>query len=91
MTKMKNLVLCAVASVTVVACAKCPETGDYGRVPYSNTRTAGTGMAEYGGNCPTVQEEAPVVVQQQETVVTPPPAPVAPQPEPPVFREQQTK
>lgn len=92
MTLTKNLILCIGASLALVACAECPRNSEYDKVPYKNTRTAGTGMAEYGSACAT---EAPPA--QEEVVVAPTPAPapepapVAPQPEPPVFREQQTK
>jgi hypothetical protein len=85
----KNLILTVAASLTLVACAECPMSGDYDKVPYNDTRTAGMGIAEYNANCPVVAETpAPAVA---ESAPAPAPAPVAPAPEPKVFSEQQTK
>lgn len=90
MTLNKNLILCVGASLALVACAECPKTSDYDKVPYNNTRTAGEGIAVYGGNCATPEPE-PAPVAEPAPAPAPEPAPIEPQPEPPVFKEQQMK
>ena len=87
----RNLVLIAGASIALVGCSKCPENGDYDKVPYNNTRTAGLGTSVYDSNCPMPEQpvaSAPVIAPAPVLVE---PAPIEPQPEPPVFKEQQTK
>ena len=91
MSLNKNLILTVVASLMLVACAECPMSGDYDKVPYNDTRTAGMGIAEYNANCPVVAEQPAPAVAEAAPAPAPAPAPVAPTPEPKVFSEQQTK
>jgi hypothetical protein len=85
MRVFKTVALGVGASLALAACAECPKSSEYDKVPYRNTRTAGEGLAVYGTHCQTP------VKAQEAPVAQPVPAAPAPAPEPPVFRERQTK
>jgi len=58
-----------VTGLALTACSKCPQVrGDYDKVPYGQTRTAGSGTAVYGGNCPVeaAPKRAPVVKKAEK-------------------------
>lgn len=57
MNSFAKAVILVGSVVSLSACASCPQHGDYNRVPYDGTRTEGSGVAVYGGNCERRTEE----------------------------------
>lgn len=57
MNSIAKAVILVGSVVSLSACASCPQQADYNRVPYDGTRTEGSGVAVYGGNCERRVEE----------------------------------
>lgn len=51
MKKFARMIPLCVLALSVSACAACPKTTEYQQVPYTTERTAGEGLAVYGGKC----------------------------------------